>query len=234
MWSNFFIEYSPSEKLIVNALSRNVATLEITSLNYGNFRTSNNLPIAFVVRICSTRSKSDCQNSPLYREVVGLYSLFANRSFVVVNALLDNTKLFDKLPSFKGGQLYAHLTRYDGGKSTERGHQVMTFEAWKHSERQSTLYLVLEHSVFKIFLVLTHITACHHWCTWALGDWSNSHGKMAVSYEKVFFMTTNEGARCLEPCGPDQTSIDGDFHCGTRNKNCSVPLCRESRTLAYN
>ncbi len=129
----------PSEKIIVNSLSRNVATLEIANLNYGNFRTSNNLPMAFVVRICLTDSQFDCQETPLYREVVGLYSIFANRSFVVVNGQLSSAKIFAKLPKFDGDQLYAHLTRYDGGNYTESGHQVMEFEGWKQSERQSTL-----------------------------------------------------------------------------------------------
>ncbi len=72
---------------------------------------------------------------------MGLYSLFANLSFAFVNGQLGNAKILAKLPTYSGDQLYAHLTRYDGGKSIERGHQLEKFEAWKQSERQSTLYL---------------------------------------------------------------------------------------------
>ncbi len=122
----------------MKALSRNVASLEITRLNSSNFRTSNNLPIAFVVKICSTDSQLECQKTPLYTEVVGLYSLFSNRSFAVVNGQLNSAKMYAKLSNYSGGQLYAHLTSYDGGRHGGGSHQVEKFEAWKHSESQST------------------------------------------------------------------------------------------------
>ncbi len=158
---HFFIEYASSEMLTVRALSRNVTSLEITSLSNKNFRISNNLPIAFIVRICLTDSKSDCQKTPLYREVVGLYNAFANRSFVVVNGILDNAKMFAKLPNTEGDRLYAHLTRYDGGKYAESGHQVTKFEAWKQSERQSTLQSWCYQKALLRFLICCYPSIQH-------------------------------------------------------------------------
>ncbi len=119
------------------ALSRNIVSVEVTQLNYTNFWASNNTPFALVVRICSTNKEHVCRASPLYREVVGLDSVFANRSFAVTRNQLDAAKLFANLPNFEASELYAYLTAYVGGSNDEEYRHMEKFKTWKAVSNES-------------------------------------------------------------------------------------------------
>ncbi len=119
------------------ALSRNIASVEVTQLNGTIFRDSNNTPFALIVRICSTNKEHECRASPLYREVLGLHSVFANRSFAATSNQTNFFKLFANLPNVGSSELYAYLTAYVGGRNGEEYRHMEKFKTWKAISNQS-------------------------------------------------------------------------------------------------
>ncbi len=103
-----------------SAISSDVVSLELINLNSTTFHFNNFLPMAIIVRICQKKDFPDCQQSPMYREVLGLYSVFKKRSFAKTSQDLTGARIFARLIDNKREMLHAVLSAYNGQAGTEQ------------------------------------------------------------------------------------------------------------------
>ncbi|VDD79955.1 unnamed protein product [Mesocestoides corti] len=188
-------------KITAMALSSNLVSLRFTNLSATVYKNEKYMQVAFIVRICKNDNEAECRQSPLYREVVGSYSLYENRTYARLDSQAIQAHLNARVSPTSSTTLVAFVHYYVGG-DTEILVSKTKFEARKSN--------------------------CQSWCMWPAGDWSNTKGTATPAYDKDFFKTGDFGETCQSPCVPAARAIDGESHCLLPRDTlvpCSVPVC---------
>ncbi|KAM7533788.1 hypothetical protein Aperf_G00000112595 [Anoplocephala perfoliata] len=159
-------------------------------------------PLAFIIRICKSSDDEDCRKYPLYREVVGTYSLYENRSIGKPSPNDDSFNLNVRIRATENSVLHVLLFAYDGNKE-----KVIHRNAAKALEKN-----------------------CKNWCVWPAGDWTNTKGKAFGDFNSMFARISAAGTQCAYSCYPLREAIDGEVGCIDRNgamNLCNIPVCSD-------
>ncbi|KAM7534731.1 hypothetical protein Aperf_G00000112621 [Anoplocephala perfoliata] len=159
-------------------------------------------PLAFVTRICKSSNDEDCRKYPLYREVIGTYSLYENRSIWRMSPNNGGFYRNVHIRSTPNSSFHVLLDAYDGDKE----------------------------KLIHLNIVKTRDTSCQNWCVWPAGDWSNTRGKAFGEYEMMFARINAIGAHCRNTCLPLREAIDGETGCIDADGQmslCNIPICTD-------
>ncbi|KAM7534626.1 hypothetical protein Aperf_G00000112642 [Anoplocephala perfoliata] len=186
------ISFEP--QIEARAISSNLISLRIMRIN-----TTTPPPLAFVTRICRSSSAENCRNRPIYREVVGTYSLYENGS-VWQQSSTDSFDLNAYISTTENSKLYVLLYAYYGDRE----------------------------EVIHTSNLETRKSICKNWCIWPAGDWTSTKGMAFGVYETMFARITETGNRCKDFCHPLREAIDGESGCADGNGQmslCNIPVC---------
>ena len=79
--------------------------------------------MAMVVRVCETNEFKKCRREQIFRDVVGTYSFFQDRSIWRLSNLSEHARLNARIPEKNIDRMHVYLSAYTGNaRSNEEVH----------------------------------------------------------------------------------------------------------------